>query len=226
MTPSGVMRLGKRSTRICHSGPVSVNSASACAPFGKRQIPPWAKKGWARSRSRGSGANARAVIRGAGVRPEFSARIACTRTGARVMRETSRRKAALRWSASTRSNGIPVASARIRPGKPAPEPRSIPRMAPEQSGASCRLSAMCRSQITPSSARPTRLTVRFQRNRASTNGANVARGTLIGGKGGTWHTPAQVGGDRCQGGRGHPLNAGGGAQRFRTDAIKLAPQLR
>ena len=47
--------------------------------------------------------------------------------GAPVMRAASRRKAALRWSASIRSNGTPVARARIRPGKPAPEPRSMAR---------------------------------------------------------------------------------------------------
>src|SRR4051794_15917876 len=86
-------------------------------PLGKQARPAGASRGAARARSVGSGDRARAVMGGGGGSGAACARTQCTWAGARVTQIAVRRKLPLRWSASIRSKGMPVAIARIRPGK-------------------------------------------------------------------------------------------------------------
>ena len=120
MVACGSVGLANRSTCMCHCAAAAVNSAAAVRPFGKRHTPPGARKRVDHCSSVGRGATARAVTRRAGGIERVSMRAAWTVTGASVARAASRRNVALRWSASTRSNGIPLAIARTIPGRPPP----------------------------------------------------------------------------------------------------------
>ena len=167
--PSGSVRLGIRWTVMCHFAWASVNSSSTLRPFWNRHRPFDERSGWAHDSNFGKGARARAVMSPAHDAATCSMRLLTIRTCVLVSRAASRRKLAFLESASIRVTGLSTHMARMRPGKPAPEPRSMILTTGGTRGTSCRLSAMWRDQRSSRSAGATRLMRVFQRTSIAVN---------------------------------------------------------
>ena len=163
MEPFCSVRLGTRWTSIIQSRAASVNSASTLAPLWKRQIAGSVANGAAQVRSFGRGAKARAVTTSTRKGDSVSIRDALITVFGAMARATSIRKATLRWSDSTRVTVISGRSAAMtRPGKPAPEPRSIRSLASGgRRGSSWRESSIWRCSSSSRVERPIRLIDRY-----------------------------------------------------------------
>ena len=120
--PSG---FGMRLTDMCHRDLAAVNSSSAFRPFRNRHLPSRPSNGCAQSSSRAKGARARAVTTSAGGISVSSILLLRIVICAPLARAASRRKLHFRASASTSVTCLQPHIARIRPGKPAPLPRSV-----------------------------------------------------------------------------------------------------
>ena len=211
MTPEGSERLGVLVTVIFQILWAEVNSLSTCAPFRSITRVLLPSSGRAISSSRGSGARARAITCRAGTCGRSSTRALWTVTDSPRSAATARKKAHFLPWLSTNSTLLTPSTARIRPGKPAPLPRSTtrPGFAPSR-GRSWAESSTWRRQMSDSDFRlirfirwlasHTRATSRISTSRVSRETPRLTSSTATSADGSVTRPAPLGGGERARAG--------------------------